>query len=300
MPRNHGRITPAGLTLVALFVLALVVVWLMSRFSGSAGGNTLQQIESTGLVRIGYANEAPYGFLDTATGEITGEAPEIATHILREMGVTRIEPVVTEFGSLIPGLKAGRFDVIAAGMYITPARCREIAFSDPTYRIGEAFVVRQGNPLDLHSFEDVAATPDAHIGVVGGAVEDSYAQAVGVPNERIVRFPDNISALTGVWSGRVDAFAATVLTVHDLLRKADTDELERAMPFSDPVIDGETVKGYGAFGFRQQDDAFRQEFNRHLETFIGSQQHLDLVGKFGISEETLPGDVTAEELCESR
>jgi polar amino acid transport system substrate-binding protein len=35
------------------------------------------------------------------------------------MGIHQIEVVTTDFGSLIPGLQAGRFDVIAAGMYRT-------------------------------------------------------------------------------------------------------------------------------------------------------------------------------------
>jgi len=294
------QVGPLGIALLMCFAVSAGGVYVLSAYSAERGADTLQQIETTGVVRIGYANEAPYGYLDTATGEITGEAPEIARHILSQMGATSIKPVVTEFGSLIPGLKAGRFDLIAAGMYIKPQRCQEIDFSNPTYRIGEAFIVRRGNPLELHSFTDVAETPEARIGVVGGAIEDRYARDAGVPDDRIVRFPDNISALTGVWSGRVDAFAATVLTVEDLLRKADTEELERAKPFSDPVTDGQTVKGYGAFGFRQQDDEFRRAFNAHLDKFIGTEEHLNLVGKFGISEETLPGDVTAEELCEGR
>ncbi|QDU96689.1 ectoine/hydroxyectoine ABC transporter substrate-binding protein EhuB [Lignipirellula cremea] len=301
MPSDRRRAGPLGFGLIVLLASAVGVVaygsW-SGGFSSSANQDTLEQLRETGVVRIGYANEAPYGYLDTARGEITGEAPEIARYVLHEMGAKRVESVVTEFGSLIPGLKAGRFDVIAAGMYITPSRCREIAFSDPTYCIGEAFVVQAGNPLDLHSFEDVAATEAARIGVVGGAIEDSYAQAVGVPEGRIVRFPDNISALTGVWTGRIDAFAATALTVHDLVQKADSPLIERATPFSDPVIDGVVAKGYGAFGFRQQDAAFRREFNQRLRLLLGTEKHLKLVGKFGINEETLPGGRTAEDLCQ--
>ena len=35
------------------------------------------------------------------------------------MGINQVEGVLTEFGSLIPGLQARRFDIIAAGMYVT-------------------------------------------------------------------------------------------------------------------------------------------------------------------------------------
>lgn len=281
-----------GATVLGIFVLA-------GRNEPSQH-DTLARVRRTGVIRIGYANEAPYGYLDTATGSITGEAPEIARVLLRRMGVERIEPVVTEFGALIPGLRARRFDIIAAGMYITPTRCQQISFSNPTYQIGEAFAVGRGNPLDLHSFEDVARHATARLGVVGGAIEHTYAREVGIPEDRVVLFPDNISALTAVRTGRIDACAATSLTIHDLLRKADTDQLERAEPFYDPVIEGEKTLGYGAFGFRKDDQALLDAFNQELAQFIGSEEHLQLTKPFGITRDALPGDMKAEMLCEEK
>jgi polar amino acid transport system substrate-binding protein len=295
MTAQRNRLTPFGVTLLVAIVAGIAAVaWRASQ--DAVVVDTLHAIQSTGVVRIGYANEAPYGYLDSRTGRITGEAPEIARVILRRMGATRIEPVVTEFGSLIPGLKAGRFDVIAAGMYITTERAREINFSNPTYAVGEAFLVAAGNPLNLHSFEDIAESPSARIGVMGGSVEHGYAKTLGVPDNRIVVFPDYPSAVEGVRTGRIDALATTVLSVNDLLRKLNDDGIERAEPFHDPVIDGESVRGYGAFGFRKRDVAFLEEFNLQLAQFLATPEHLELVEPFGFSPETLPGDVTVAEI----
>lgn len=299
MANRRDSITPLGVFLL-LFALAGTgaIVWRASR--SVMPQDTLLRIQRTGVVRIGYANEAPYGYLDSATGEITGEAPEIARLILARLGARRIDGVVTEFGSLIPGLKANRFDVIAAGMYITPQRSREIDFSDPSYAVGEAFLVAANNPLDLHGFEEVAAHRSARIGVMGGSVEHGYAKQLGVPEDRIVVFPDYPSALEGLRAGRVDVVAATVLTAHDLLRKQGADDVEMARPFRDPVINGQSVRGYGAFGFRKQDDALREAFNRELSEFIGTPEHLELVKPFGFSRDTLPGAVTAEQIASER
>ncbi len=300
MSQSGRAVGPAGWALLGIvcLVVAGLVVW--GSLPKDQSQNTLARIQAIGTVRVGYANEAPYGYLDSETGKITGEAPEIAQVILRKMGVKNVEPVVSEFGSLIPGLKAGRFDIIAAGMYITPERARQISFSNPTYAVGEAFLVAAGNPLSLHSFEDVAQHPQARLGVLGGSVEYGYAQQLGTPGERIVIFPDYLSALEGLKTDRVDAVAATVLTAEDLLQKAQDASIERAEPFTDPIIDRQKVQGYGAFGFRQNDQAFRQEFNRHLAEFLGSKEHLELVRPFGFSEETLPGDVTAEEIISKK
>lgn len=295
--KKSDAVTPLGIAILLLIAGGALYVYDRASRSG-AHLDTLERIRRTGVVRIGYANEAPYGYLDSATGKITGEAPEVAKVIVRRLGAKRVVPVVTEFGSLIPGLKARRFDVIAAGMYITPERAEEISFSNPTYAIGETFLVRAGNPLNLHSFEDVAASSTARLGVMGGSVEHGYAKAIGVPSERLIVFPGYPSALAGLTTGRIDAVAATVLTANDLLSKIHDDRIERAIPFHDPVIDGKTVRGFGAFGFRKRDTELRRAFNEQLSEFIGTPEHLELVEPFGFGAETLPGDVTADELIE--
>ncbi|HEX6201051.1 MAG TPA: ectoine/hydroxyectoine ABC transporter substrate-binding protein EhuB [Thermoanaerobaculia bacterium] len=283
----------------AAAVAALFVVLALGACAGEGGSAepALERVRREGVVRVGFANEAPYAYLDSRTDRLTGEAPEIARAVLERMGVPEIEGVLAEFGALIPGLKAGRFDMIAAGMYVKPARCREIDFSNPTYCIGEGLLVRAGNPLGLHSYDDVRDSEEARIGVVAGAVELGYAREVGVPEDRIVIFPDAPSAVAGVQSGRIDGYAGTSLTVKDMLTKADDPRLAPAEPFRNPVIDGEEARGCGAFGFRPGDDAFREAFDRHLEELLGTPEHLELVRPFGFSPDELPGGVTAEGLC---
>ncbi|WP_233216246.1 ectoine/hydroxyectoine ABC transporter substrate-binding protein EhuB [Blastopirellula marina] len=274
------------------------VIWQANR-SNLNDENTLARIQRTGRIRIGFANEKPFGYLDTKTDKVTGEAPEIARHILKKLGVSDIEPVVADFGSLIPGLKAKRFDIIAAGMYITPDRGKEIAFSNPTYAIGESFIVLAGNPLDLHSYEDVRDNPEARIGVMGGSIELKYAEDLGVDESQIAVFADYASALQGLKGDQIDAVAATFLTVKDLLKKQDSAAIEQVADFRDPVINGKETRGFGAFGFRRQDVALQERFNEELAKFIGSPEHLELVKPFDFDESTLPGDVTAKELIEA-
>lgn len=271
---------------------------------GGCGGNgerepqitTLTWARHQGKLRIGYANEAPYAYYDTAAQHVTGEAPEIARMVLGELGIKEVQGVLAEFGALIPGLKARRFDIIAAGMYILPERCQEIVFSNPTYRVGEAFMVARGNPQTLHSYVDVVRNPDARLAVVVGAVQRSYARQTGVPDDRVIVFPDAVSAMEGAAAGRAEAYAATSLTVNDLLSRR-SNNVERAVPFTDPQIDGTPVQGYGAFGFRKMDVELLDAFNDGLSRLIGTPRHLELVRPFGFTERELPGEVTAAALC---
>src|SRR5690606_12923904 len=144
--RDRETIMKAGVPMSRrLVMLAAAGVAGLAMTGAAVAQSTLEKAREQGYIRIGFANEAPYGYA-TPDGKLTGEAPEVAKAVLAKMGINEVDGVLTEFGSLIPGLKAGRFDIIAAGMFITPARCNEVAFSEPSYGIGQAFLVKEGNP----------------------------------------------------------------------------------------------------------------------------------------------------------
>jgi polar amino acid transport system substrate-binding protein len=248
-------------------------------------------------MRVGFANESPFAFLDR--GKLTGEAPEVARSVLRAMGIDEVQGVLTEFGSLVPGLKARRFELIAAGMYVTPERCKEVLFSEPTYCVAEAMLVPKGNPRGLHAYKDLLADAALRLGVVRGTAEHGYAEKLGIAADRVLAFPDPVSAVEGLMSGRIDAFAGTALTVNRLTSKLGSGaSVERAVPFEQPVIDGKTVRGCGAFAFRKEDTELRDAFNRRLHAFRGSAQHIELIRPFGFSASDLPpADVTTAALC---
>ena len=62
------------------------------------------------------------------------------------------------------------------------------------------------------------------------------------------------------------------------------------------MIDGEEVRGYGAFGFRPDDKDFLAAFNKELAAFRGTPEHLSVIEPFGFSKDNIPQKTTAE-LC---
>jgi polar amino acid transport system substrate-binding protein len=253
--------------------------------------STLDRVRQEGAIRAGFANEAPYGFA-TPSGELTGEAPEVAKEVFRRLGIDSVEGVLTEFGSLIPGLRAGRFDIIAAGMFITPERCEQILFSEPSYGIGQAFLVPQGNPKNITDYSSIAADPSLTLAVMAGAVEADYAAQSNVPPSQLMILPDQASLVSAVRSGRADAAALTALSIAQM---ADANEgLESTEPFGE--VAGQSVVGHGGFGFRKEDQELYEAFNSELVAFIGTPEHIELVSEFGFGEGFLPTKTTAE-LC---
>src|SRR4051794_24606665 len=95
-----------------------------------AAATTLDEAKSQGFVRGANANEKPYAFMD-ADGNAKGIGPEVAAAVWQSLGVKDITWSVTPFGTLIPGLKARRYDFVGAEMNILPDRCKQVAFTEP-------------------------------------------------------------------------------------------------------------------------------------------------------------------------
>ncbi|GIP46417.1 ectoine/hydroxyectoine ABC transporter substrate-binding protein EhuB [Paenibacillus sp. J53TS2] len=271
--------------------------------SGKSGANgdtgtkgTLAEAIRKGSITVGFANEKPYAYKD-ANGELTGEAVEIARVILKRLGINEMKGELTEFGSLIAGLQANRFDLITAGMFVNPERCEAVLFANPEYSIGEAIAVKQGNPLNLGSYEDIASHEKARVAVMTGAVEIGYLQNSGVPDDRIIQVPDQASAISALQSGRVEAITMTGPSLQAMLESAGDDKIERVADFSQPVIDGQSVRGYGATAFRLADKEFQDAYNAELAKMKESGELLEILQQFGFTEQEMPGDMTAAELC---
>ncbi|WP_246673285.1 ectoine/hydroxyectoine ABC transporter substrate-binding protein EhuB [Mesorhizobium sp. B2-9-1] len=264
---------------------------MLSSTAAALADTTLERAKKDGYIRVGFANEAPFGYA-TPDGKLTGEAPEVAKAVLAKMGIKQVDGVLTEFGSLIPGLKAGRFDIIAAGMFINPKRCAEINFSEPSYGIGAAMLVQKGNPKQVKDFSTFKDNSSLKLAVMAGAVEGAEAKDAGVSQGQLVVLPDQSSLVAAVQSGRADAAALTALSIAEMAKKADG--VESTKPFGE--VNGKSVKGHGGFGFRKEDTDLQKAFNAELKKFIGSPEHVALVEPFGFGKDYLPNKTTAE-LC---
>ncbi|MNF04027.1 hypothetical protein D3C80_2034530 [compost metagenome] len=80
---------------------------------------------------------------------------------------------------------------------------------------------------------------------------------------------------------------------------ASDSSIERVMDFEQPVIDGESVRGYGATAFRFGDEAFQAAYNEELEKMKQSGELLEILQQFGFTEQELPGEATSEALCKA-
>lgn len=258
----------------------------------------LARIKQDGFARVGFSNFTPWGYV-ADTGDLSGVEPTLVKAFLKSIGVEEMDGVLTQFVSMIPALEAQRFDFIAAGMQIRPARCEQIAFGDPEWKSTQAFLTRSGNPSKLTSLEHVVADPNIRLGVVGGGTEREYAAINGVPEAQTVVFPDLPTATAGLKAGRVDVLMFTSITARGLLAKQAHPEIEY-VTMSKPPLDksGAPVVGYGAIGFRKSDPELLAAWNGWLKQAKQSGELLELLQPFGFTGDDLAtDDVTTGELC---
>ncbi|MFG2294608.1 ectoine/hydroxyectoine ABC transporter substrate-binding protein EhuB [Streptomyces sp. NPDC048603] len=265
--------------------------------SGAPTGDPalLDRLRERGFVRVGFAGEAPFGFQDG--GALAGEAPTLHREIFTALGVPELRPTLTDFGALIPGLLADRFDVVSAGMAITPERCAKVIFSEPEFVSPTALMVRKGNPRglsDLKSCADRGVT----VGVLTAAVEAAYAKAAGVAPSAVKALAKQQDGLDALVAGRIDAFALTGISLRWLAKVNQGAEVEVLEPFV-PELDGKPQYSPGGAVFRPGAGQLRDAFNRELAGITGDPaRYVRLIGAYGFTErEVPPPSLRTSDLC---
>ncbi|GAA1128138.1 transporter substrate-binding domain-containing protein [Citricoccus alkalitolerans] len=263
----------------------------------AAGGNTLERLQEEGTITVGIAGEVPYSYLDG--GEPAGATVAMHEKIFADMGIENVEAELVEWNSLIPGLNAGRFDAVSAGMSILPDRCAQAAFSDPEIMYTTTLMVAEGNPLGLTDLDSVKEKMDAgenvNLAVLAGGIEAGYADSLDLDVQSV---PDAQTGMDTVANGRADAFAMTAISLNTLAEENPDAGVETTDAFVQ-VIDGVEQIGAGGTVFRQDDTELLEAYNEALGSVTESEEtYLEVVGDYGFTAENLPPeDLTTEQLC---
>ncbi|MBM7542911.1 ectoine/hydroxyectoine ABC transporter substrate-binding protein EhuB [Amphibacillus cookii] len=282
--------------LFAAFVLVLAACGNGNGDNGETtegGEGRLEELQEAGTVTIGFSNEAPYAYEED--GELKGAAVDIATAVFNELGIDNVEGQLAEWGQLIPGVQAGQFDAITAGMAITPDRAENALFGEPEMVYGEGLVVEAGNPQNIYSFEDIANNPDITVIVMEGSTAYDFLLESGVSEDQIDTASDIPATFAAVQAGRADATTGTEMTMRMAFESADTEDLEIVEDFQQPE-DIEGVPSYGAAAFSLENEELRDAYNEALADLKADGTVQELLEANGFHPETNfpPEEVTAE------
>ncbi|MBI1416533.1 MAG: transporter substrate-binding domain-containing protein [Limimaricola sp.] len=187
----------------------------------------------------------PYNFINDK-GEVDGFERELGDELCKraELNCTW---TTNAWDSIIPNLVSGNYDVIIAGMSITPEREQVIAFSDPyTQPDPSAFLAKTGN-TDFMTGTIAAQT---------GTIQAAYVTS-NMPGASLLEFATADETVAAVKNGEADAVLADKAYLQPI---ADADP-DLAIEGGDQLIGG----GVG-LGMRQSDTELKAKFDAAIQS----------------------------------
>lgn len=112
-----------------------------------------------------------------------------------------------DFAGLVPALQSGRVDLVAAGMYSSEERVKQVDFVN-YMKAGEASIVAAGNPKNIKSLADICGVTAALVvGTVENAIFDKQnkeCESTGKPPLKTLNFPSIDRAQSALAQGEAD------------------------------------------------------------------------------------------------
>lgn len=123
------------------------------------------------------------------------------------------------FDALIPALKSGQIDIIAAGMDATEERKKQINFTDVYYQGGYTIVVPVGN-TDITGYDSIAGKT---VGAQVGSKAADYAREHGA---NVKEFDTNTQGWMELEAGTCDAVSIDQAVAQYYLQQGGKDKLK--------------------------------------------------------------------------
>lgn len=168
-------------------------------------------------------NFKPFEFKNTK-GEYVGFDIELWDAIAKKANIDyKFQPM--DFNGIVPGLQTNQIDVGIAGMTITDARAKVIAFSDAYYDSGVQIIVRADN-ISINSIDDLAGKI---ISTKLGTSSEIFAKNFGKA-AKVKLFPNNDAMFMELLTNGADAVIFDLPVVQDFATTAGKGKVKLAGP----------------------------------------------------------------------
>jgi polar amino acid transport system substrate-binding protein len=250
----------------------------------AASSSTLAKEKQQGYANVAVIDDPPFSAL-AANGKMSGIAPDLATAIFQKLGVKTLHPAVATYGSAIPGLLAGRWDMVASALDITAARCAQVIFSNPITADVFEFVYPKGNPNGITTIKD-AVSKGLTLASTQGGLAISLVEAAGLPASDVQQYPDIATMAAALQAGRAQY---TILDFYDapktLALLGSGWQASKPIPDAPPEV--------SAFAFRKSDVALRNAVNTQLTAMEKSGQFARIAKRSNFAPNLVKGKTTA-------
>lgn len=168
------------------------------------GSPIFNQIEQRGVLRVGTLSDyPPIAAVDPKTGKQVGFENDLARDMAAALGV-KVQFVDVPFATLIAGLQAGKFDIIAAQMAIKASRALAIDFTKPWEAVGDSLVVLKSSGITTKNAVTTLNSSSHSISLILGGVEEQTRAQI-FPKAKVVAVTGESDEFLNLLSRRVNA-----------------------------------------------------------------------------------------------
>lgn len=207
-----------------VFLKALLGLVVAFGATGAAHAeDALARVKAAGSFRVGTETAfAPFDFIDA--GQHVGLNVDLFQEIGQEMGV-KIEWVALPWEGVLPGLEAGKFDMVAGPATITKARMERYRFSPPIGEATDALMKRKGDTSVMKPADIAGKTVGA--GKASSQLAQLQDYAKTLPAKVTVReYVGNNEAYADLAAGRLAAVANSLTNIAFVAKqRSDTFEV---------------------------------------------------------------------------
>ena len=177
------------------------------------------------------------------------------------------------FDALIPALKSGQIDLIAAGMDSTPERKKQVNFTDVYFKSGYTIVVKKDN-TDITGYDNIAGKT---VGAQVGSKAADYAREHGA---NVKEFDTNSQGWLELEAGTCDAVSIDTAVAMYYLKQGGDAKLKLV---GDPI----TSRGV-AMATSKDKPELRDKVNNALKELKADGTYAKLYKKwFGVEPKNL-------------
>jgi len=257
--------------------------------AATARAGCLDDIRKTGVIKSGN------GIMGTKPsvwqnqdGSYTGFEWEIFQELAKRIGVAKPEYVITEWTSLIPGLKAGRWDIILSGMAVTQEREQSagIRYTIPYFMLYDYAIVAANSPI-----KTLADLKGKTLGSTLGTMDSLNAHMLVDHGDAgsVLDFNTFGEPFIALRNSQVDAVILDQGTLygqqeamHDLRTIGEPIYYHPKPAWADAEAKAPYILGGTAIGTRAECDDLRAALNKALESMDADGTRKAILTKYGV------------------
>jgi polar amino acid transport system substrate-binding protein len=266
------------LKIVGLVVLVLITSFigtkLFSPKSTSQSGDLAQKVLASKEIRVGYVVYPPSLIKDPNTGELSGIFYDALNKAASNLGLKANWVEEVGWGTMIEGLKAGRYDMIGSPVWPSSVRATQADFTKPlTYSL--IVLATRANDTRFDKSYDPINSSNVKISIIDGELAQTIVKEQ-FPKVGILSLPqtaDKSQSLLDLTTGKADVSFVEPYEI-DRFLKTNPGTIKNAQPNNPIRIYGNVMV------IPQGQETFKSMLNTALDEEINSGYIDSLVKKY--------------------